>query len=135
VNQALDAGSFFLFGIILRWLLFHKLSPCQAFLHEPTSSPSLCYDLMEPYRYLKEDSVACAYIDVGIDQESPLTAVSIEKLNRDLEVFSYVPATRQTAANENLLHGIILALRSYLIGDDKRFLVPVTGDKIGWRLN
>ena len=88
---------------------------------------------MEPYRYLIEDSVASAYIDVGIDQESPLTAVSIEKLKRNLEVFSYVPATRQTAANKNLLHGIILALRSYLVGDDKRFLVPVTGNKKGGR--
>jgi len=50
VSAALDAGSFFLYGILLRWVLMHKLSPSHGFLHVTTGYPSLVYDLMEPYQ-------------------------------------------------------------------------------------
>ena len=133
VNTALDAGSFFLFGVLLRWALFHKLSPCHGFLHEPTSYPSLCYDLMEPYRYLIENSVADACKDMDTSDDYPLTARSLQFLKAGLEEEVYVPATRQIVAEKNLLHGVVLALRSYLLGNTRRFFIPTKGIKKGGR--
>ena len=133
INQALDAGSFFLFGIILRWVLFHKMSPCHAFMHEPTTYPSLCYDLMEPYRYLIEESVALTVKDVNMSDDYPITAQSLNHLKVRLEHAVYVPMTRQVVSEKNLLHGVVLALRAYLLGDSKRFHIPVAGKKKGGR--
>lgn len=49
-SKALDAGSQFVSGIVLRWITYHHLSPYHGFLHQPTDYPSLVYDLMEPTR-------------------------------------------------------------------------------------
>ena len=132
--NALDAGSKFLYGVILRWVLFHKLSPCHGFLHEPTGYPSLIYDLMEPYRYMIEDSVAAAYeaIDEKTD-EKKLVAASLNELKRFLDVVIYVPATRQYVRRKNLLHGVVLALRAYLLDESLRLVIPTEGAKKGGR--
>ena len=133
VNAALDAGSFFLFGILLRWLLFHKFSPYHAYLHEPTSYPSLCYDLMEPYRVFIEQAVHEAYLEVGEEKLDRLTGVSLGKLKLALSKVVYVPASRQSIARKNLLHGVVLALRGYLLGEMRRIVIPVEGEKKGGR--
>lgn len=132
LNQALDAGSFFLFGILLRWVLFHKLSPSHGYLHEPTGYPSLIYDLMEPYRYLIEDAALEAQ-QIPLEQGVDLTAATISNMKKYMEDWIYVPATRQKVRQKNLLHGIVLALRSYLLGETRRLVVPVKGNKKGGR--
>jgi len=133
VNSALDAGSFFLHGILLRWILFHKLSPFHGFLHRPTNYPSLVYDLVEPYRHWIEVSVTKACADVGHENTQTLTAVTIEHLKRCLEEPVYVPSTRQTARRKSLLHGSVLALRAWLLNKQPRFVLPVEGEKRGGR--
>lgn len=134
VATALDAGSKFIYGVILRWILFHKLSPCHGFLHEPTSYPSLVYDLMEPYRYMIEDAVAKAYESLGDKgDEKKLVAASFNELKYLLDVVVYVPATRQYVRRKNLLHGVVLALRAYLLNESLRLVVPTEGAKKGGR--
>lgn len=130
-KSALDAGSMFLYGVLLRWILFHKLSPAHGYLHLPTSYPSLAYDLMEPYRYLIEQ--ACAYATAQNTREQQLVAGTIAQLKRLLDVPVYVPATRQFVRRKNLLHGCVLALRSYLLGGSRRFVLPVEGVRAGGR--
>ena len=79
INQALDACSFFMFGILLRWVTLHRLSPWHGFLHEPTTYASLCYDLMEPYRFWFEQAAKQSWIEVGDDAQK-LTAATINEL-------------------------------------------------------
>lgn len=50
-----------------------------------------------------------------------------------LQEIVYVPQTRQEIKRKNLLHGIVLSLRSYLLGETKRFVVPTEGTKNGGR--
>ena len=135
IAAALDAGSKFLFGVILRWVLFHKMSPCHGFLHEPTSYPSLIYDLMEPYRYLVEVAVAQAVRSFGTEagDVKKLTARTLANLKENLEEVVYVPATRQYVRRKNLLHGIVLALRAYLLNESLRLVIPTEGKKNGGR--
>ena len=130
VIVALDAGSFFMHGIGLRWLLAHKFSPAHGYLHEPTRYTSLVYDVLEPYRYLIEMAVMNAWKDSG---EESLTARTIENIKVLLDEAVYCHETRQTVRRKSLLHGVVLALRSYLIGDTKRFVVPTEGERIGGR--
>ena len=135
VAAALDAGSKFIYGITLRWILFHKLSPCHGFLHEPTSYPALVYDLMEPYRYLIEDSVSEVWQDLNdknIDDKK-LVAATFSQLKKKLEEIVYVPATRQYVRRKNLLHGAVLALRAYLLNETMRLVLPTEGRKNGGR--
>ena len=134
VAAALDAGSKFLYGVILRWVLFHKLSPCHGFLHEPTGYPALIYDLMEPYRYMIEDSVALAWKSLtDKEDEKKLVAASLNQLKDYLDQIVYVPATRQYVRRKNLLHGVVLALRAYLLSEDFRLVLPTEGAKKGGR--
>lgn len=134
VAAALDAGSKFLYGVILRWVLFHKLSPCHGFLHEPTGYPALVYDLMEPYRYMIEDAVAKAYESVANkNDEKKLVAASLNELKRMLDVVVYVPETRQYVRRKNLLHGVVLALRAYLLNESLRLVIPTEGSRKGGR--
>ncbi len=131
VNQALNAGSLFLSGIILRWVLYHRLSPQHGFLHTQTNYPSLVYDLMEPFRFIIEQAAhqACNQTD----DDTNLVAYSIEAIKALLDEKVYVPATHQQVYRKSTLHGIVLALRAYLVGDMKRFLIPVEGIKKGGR--
>lgn len=132
VASALDAGSKFLYGVLLRWILFHKMSPCHAYLHEPSSYPSLVYDLMEPYRYIFEEAVRQA-AGQGVSDGKKLVAKSLSVLKDNLEVVVYVPATRQYVRRKNLLHGAVLALRAYLIGEAPRLVLPQEGARKGGR--
>lgn len=134
LSAALDAGSKFLYGVILRWILFHKLSACHGFLHLPTGYPSLVYDLMEPYRYIIEESAAAAYVAVGDKgSEKKLVAATLTALKEALEVVVYVPETRQYVRRKNLLHGVVLALRAYLLDESVRLVIPTEGTKKGGR--
>jgi len=141
VNAALDACSFFLFGSILRWVLMHRFSPAHGYLHEPSTYASLCYDIIEPYRVWFEEAVAGAVGQLGIDSSASLTGASLAYLKASLQQQVYVPLTRQRVARKNLLHGAVLGLRSYLLGESGRFLVPAEGQrhagrprKISWRM-
>lgn len=134
VNEALDAASFFFYGIMLRWILFHKLSPYHGFLHEPSSYTSLVFDLMEPYRYILEDTVKEASLKIPSEEyKKSLTAITLNILKEKMETKIYIPQTRQEVKLKNLLHGIVLALRSYLINETARFVVPTEGIKKGGR--
>lgn len=135
LQEALDAGSKFLHGILLRWTLFHKLSPSHGFLHEPTNYPSLIYDLMEPHRDLIERSVASAWLSLPEDRrdEKTVVAAGIAELKRLLDEVVYVPATRQYVRRKNLLHGTVLSLRAYLLDESVRLVLPVEGEKKGGR--
>lgn len=133
VNKALNAASYFVSGILLRWVLFHKLSPEHGYLHEQTAYPSLVFDLIEPYRYLFEQAVLGAHPHGGLSEGDWLTGKTISYLKETLEEPAYVPATRQTVRKKNLLHGGVMALRAYLIGDMKRLVIPVERKKQGGR--
>ncbi len=134
VNTALDATSYFMYGVILRWILFHKLSPCHGYLHEPTTYSSLCYDLIEPYRYILEHATSKVIQNLDGDfTDKNITGASIAQLKDDLDEIVYVPSSRMKVARKNLLHGIILALRSYLLNETSRFVIPKEGVKSGGR--
>jgi len=130
VTDALNAGSAFLAALLLRWVLFHKLSPYHGYLHTQTGYPALVYDLMEPYRYLIEDAVFSAWHEYRSPCRDFRHAV-FENIKGSLDQKVWVPATHQEAHQKSLLHGIVLALRAYLMTDTARFVVPVSGDKNG----
>lgn len=130
INQALNATSVFLAGILLRWIGFHGLSPAHGFLHEPTAYTALVYDLMEPYRSWLELAVERAYHEAG---ETALVERSIEELKGLLSEVVTVPSHQGVVARAHLLHGVVLALRAYLIGDMARIVIPVEGAKKGGR--
>ena len=132
LQSALDAGSMFLSGVILRWVLVHRLSPSHGFLHEGTDYMGLVYDLMEPARYMIERAAARACEGGGVES-GELTKRTLSSLKRSLDTVVYVPATRQFVRRKNLLHGGVLALRAYLNGDMRRFVVPCAGERRGGR--
>ena len=132
IQSALDAGSMFLSGVILRWVLLHRLSPSHGYLHEGTDYMGLVYDLMEPVRYMIERGVARAHENVG-DDSGELTKRALSHLKASLDSVVYVPATRQYVRRKNLLHGGVLALRAYLNGDMRRFVFPGEGERRGGR--
>jgi len=129
ITAALDAGSFFLYGILLRWLLVHRMSPAHGFLHVTSGYPSLAYDLMEPYRYIVENAVAEAYLGKPDD----LTAASLERIKDSLETEVFVPSHRAVVRRKNLLHGSVLGLRSWLLRQSARLVIPTEGKRIGGR--
>lgn len=131
VQSALDALSTFLSGIVLRWILFHRLAPTHGFLHEPTSYPSLVYDLIEPFRVWIEIAVSDAFTDGARGDE--LVKASVEKFKSMLDETVYVPTMHVLARRKSLLHGVVLALRAYLVGDMPRFFVPMEGERNGGR--
>ena len=130
VTEALDACSYFLVGVILRWVLFHRLSPSHAFLHTSSDYISLVYDLIEPYRYLIEKSVARAIVK---NEDGDWIARSMTELKDLLDGWCYVPTQKAYVKRKGLLHGVVLALRAYLQGDSRMFVIPLEGDKKGGR--
>jgi len=129
LSAALDAGSFFLYGIVLRWTLMHKLSAAHGFLHSTTGYPSLVYDLMEPYRGMVEQAAVTAYVEGAHD----VTAKTLERLKAALQEPVFVPSHRVNVRRKNLLHGVVLALRSWLLGESQRLVIPVEGPRLGGR--
>ncbi|MGB9911345.1 MAG: CRISPR-associated endonuclease Cas1 [Microgenomates group bacterium] len=131
----LDAVSKFLSGIMLRWILYHNLSPYHGFLHKPTDYPALVYDLMEPYRGYFDKVVFDTIKNTSKEKnnETKLTALTIENIKKFLDTKVYVEATRQIVTFQEILHGIVLALRAYLLGNTKRFIVPLPSKPNGGR--
>lgn len=135
VKKILDAVSKFVSGIILRWILYHNLSPYHGFLHKPTDYPALVYDLMEPYRGYFDKVAFDTFKEAQKKQlkEEKIMGAAIENLKNFLERKVYVETTRQTVTFQELLHGIGLALRAYLLGNTKRFIVPLPSRPNGGR--
>ena len=129
ISAALDAGSFFLYGIILRWVLMHKMSPAHGFLHVTTGYPSLVFDLMEPYRYIIEKAVAKCVTNNSKD----FTKTTLSEIKIALDEVVYAPSHRTLVRRKNLLHGAVLSLRSYLLGETKRLVLPTEGARVGGR--
>ncbi|HJL54016.1 MAG TPA: hypothetical protein QF695_15475, partial [Arenicellales bacterium] len=96
------------------------------------SYPSLCYDLIEPFRYIIEESVASAAETSSLSGKEN-TAIALQFIKSSLEQEVYVPVTRQVVSRKNLLHGVVLALRAYLLSETKRFVIPIEGEKKGGR--
>ena len=127
INQALNACSVFFTGILLRWVLLHRLAPTHGFLHEPSGYTALVYDLIEPVRYWMEQAVYKAVMKTTDPEKYTPYALKILKDMMDDKV--YVPATHQWVRKKSVLHGMVLALRAYLAGDMQRLVLPVTGEK------
>lgn len=142
--MALDAVSKFLSGVMLRWVIYHHMSPFHGFLHEPTTYPALVYDLLEPYRSKIEQRILQTWLHTNLHASKDvlqLTGSAINTVKEALDERIYCPLTRDIATRQELLHGSVLSLRAYVMGDQKRFLIPQEGKpnggaprKISWRL-
>lgn len=134
-SQALDANSKFVSSIILRWITYHHMSPYHAYLHEPTSYSTLMYDLFEPYRSLFDAAFLKLWKQGNIQTKdaNKFTAATIATSKELLAQKTYVPLTRQIVTNQELLHGIVLSLKFYLLKKQKRFLIPMPGKPNGGR--
>ena len=132
VGEALDAVSKFVSGVLLRWITYHHLSPHHGFLHQPTDYPSLVYDLMEPYRGLVERNLLVHWMSEKTATDELINSgISATKIWFDEQ--SYVPLTRQIVTNQELLHGVVLSLKFYLLGRQRKFHVPFPGPPKGGR--
>ncbi len=135
IKSTLDAVSKLISGIILRYIIYHRMSPYHGFLHIPSDYPALVYDLMEPYRGYIEKIVFNTILEAkeeGVDEKEFL-ARCIVGVEDFLDSQVYVEATRQIVTTQELLHGSVLALRSYLQGDSRQFIVPIPGKPNGGR--
>ena len=135
IKTVLDAVSKLTSGIILRWITYHKLSPYHGFLHTPTDYPSLVYDLIEPYRGYIEQRVFQVLTNKNIEEsdKKKLLGSVIYAVEELFDEKVYTHQTRQIVTFQELLHGNVLALRSYLMGFSKKFVVPIPGKAIGGR--
>lgn len=89
---------------------------------------------MEPYRYIIEECAAAAYASVDDkESEKKLVSATLNTLKEALDVVVYVPETRQYVRRKNLLHGVVLALRAYLLDESVRLVIPTEGAKKGGR--
>jgi hypothetical protein len=86
---------------------------------------------MEPYRVVFEDAVS--YEWQADQSEKTLTERSLSNLKQALQGDVLVAAACAVAKRKSLLHGTVLALRAYLLGEMGRFLIPVEGTKQGGR--
>jgi CRISPR/Cas system-associated endonuclease Cas1 len=135
VKETLDAVSKFVSGVMLRWILYHNLSPYHGFLHKPTDYPALIYDLIEPYRGYFEKVIFNTLKENHFDgdNKNKIMAIAVANLKEFLDTKVYVDATRQVATFQELLHGIVLALRAYLLGNTRKFVVPIPSKPNGGR--
>lgn len=135
LKSILDAVSKLASGVLLRYIIYHRMSPYHGFTHTPTDYPSLVYDLIEPYR---------GYIDKAIFdtllfarksgcESSALMGMCISAVEDLFDEEIFVPATRQLATFQELLHGSVLALRAYLQGISRQLIVPIPGIPNGGR--
>ncbi len=134
VKNALDAASKFLSGLLLRWITYHHLSPFHGFLHQGTDYPSLVYDLIEPYRG-EFDRIALGAL-LSINDPNNNTAsigIVINEIKKALDEHVYTGLTRQIVTRHELFHGVVLALKSYLMENTRRFMVPTIDKPNGGR--
>ncbi len=135
IKSTLDAVSKLIHGVILRYILYHRMSPYHAFLHIPTDYPSLTYDLMEPYRgYVDKvvfDTIRYA-LETGCEPKE-YVARSIVAVEDLLNEVVYTHPTRQLVTFQELLHGSVLALRAYLQKEATRFILPIPSKPNGGR--
>lgn len=45
----------------------------------------------------------------------------------------YIPLTRQIVTRQEMLHGVVLSLKFYFLGRQKKFLIPLPGKPNGGR--
>lgn len=95
-------------------------------MHVTTGYPSLVYELMEPYRYVIEDALAKCFRLESKD----LTEASLSEIKASLDKVVNAPSNRTHVRRKNLLQGTILTLRSYLLGETKRLVLPTEGKKM-----
>lgn len=135
LTASLDAVSKFVSGVFLRWILYHNLNPFYGFLHQPTDYPALVYDLFEPYRGYFDQVVfkTLKNLDLTKVKKSYAIGLAIEAVKKMFDKQIYVHATRQIVSFHQLIHGIVLALRAYLLGESPRFVVPLPSRPNGGR--
>ncbi|MYE38458.1 MAG: hypothetical protein F4X82_02995 [Candidatus Spechtbacteria bacterium SB0662_bin_43] len=136
VTSALDAISKLITGVILRWVLYHKLSPYHGFFHITTEYPALIYDLIEPYRGYFDKVVFDTFQekeDVSKWDGQKFIGAATNNVEAFLDKKIYTPQTQQIVTFQELLHGSALALRAYLVKDCTRFVVPMPGKRNGGR--
>ena len=89
---------------------------------------------MEPYRGYIEKVVFNIFAECDKDtEEKNMLGLCISAVEDFLDSQVYCTATRQLVTFQELLHGNILALRSYLLGESKQFIVPIPGKPNGGR--
>jgi len=132
ISQTLNAVSKFTCSIILRWLIYHHLSAFHGFMHLSTEYPALVYDLFEPYRGYCDKIVFDTLKNNKSKPREIIIASAIENIKDFLDTEVYINTTRQIITFHELFHGIVLAFRSYLLGN-KRFIVPLPGIPNGGR--
>jgi len=124
----------FISGIVLRWTTYHHLSPFHGFLHQQTDYPALVYDLMEPYRgEFEKFAFQVIASTKNPEKNSTLVGAVINETKQALNEHVYTGLTRQIVTRHELLHGIVLALKSYLLGKTKKFMVPTIDKPNGGR--
>lgn len=141
VREVLDIASKFVSGIMLRWVLYHHLSPFHGFCHSPIDYIALVYDLMEPYRPgLEKHLYEFLKTNPGLDEKYLLSA-TVKSIQEYQDSKVYTASTRQIVTRHELYHGLVLALRSYLLGESKKLTIPVEDRpnggrprKVGFRL-
>ncbi|OJI07454.1 CRISPR-associated endonuclease Cas1 [bacterium CG10_37_50] len=135
IKSILDAVSKLISGITLRYIIYHRMSPYHGFLHIPTDYPSLVYDLMEPYRGNIEKIVFNTIQQAKSEkvEEKDFLARCIIAVEDYLDSNLYTNTTRQIVTFQELLHGSVLSLRSYLQGISRQFIVPIPGKPNGGR--
>lgn len=122
VSKALDALSAFTAPLFLRWLAVHGLSANHGYLHEPTSYEALAFDLMESVRHWSEQVVYQEVLEGGTDN---LTARATSRYKHLLEEWVEVPSLQVSAKRKFVLYGMVLALRSYLLGEINHVHLPM----------
>ncbi len=135
ITTTLDTVSKLISGVTLRYIIYHNMSPYHGFIHIPNDYPALVYDLMEPYRGYIEKIVFNTIIEAkqeDCDEKEflPRCIVAVEEfLNSQV----YTTSTRQVVTFQELIHGSVLALRSYLQGNCRQMVVPIPGKPNGGR--
>lgn len=130
ISEVLDAASKFISGILLRWIHYHHMSPFHGFLHEMTDYPALVFDLIEPHRSVIDKTVFELYKEAGANQ---LLERTINALKNKMNEQIFCPQTKQIATYQELLHGMVLSLRSYFLGETRRYSIPISGKMNGGR--
>lgn len=135
IKKTLDAVSKFIIGVVLRWILYHNLSPYHGFLHQPTEYPALAYDLIEPYRGYFDKVVFDTIKEAKTKKvlENKYLPMAIENIKNFFEKKVYVHSTKQITTFQELLHGIVLSLRVYLLNETRRFIIPLPEKPNGGR--